>query len=136
MSNVICRGVFCVLWVLLRSEMIVRSVDINGIDDHHCLIFFFPSRSGWQLWNIHISNDNGSFPFYIYIFFSPSPTRHLYICMSNTGVFSRKSKRSWLDPLILRIQMMFFHTNETLWQKRWFQFSHCELSIYIYVVIF
>ena len=28
------------------------------------------SRSGWQLRNIHISNDNGSFTFYVYSFLS------------------------------------------------------------------
>ena len=27
---------FCVQWVQLRSEMIVRFADIGGIDDRHC----------------------------------------------------------------------------------------------------
>ena len=33
--------VFCVQQVQLRCEMIVRFVDIGGIDDYHCLIFLF-----------------------------------------------------------------------------------------------
>jgi hypothetical protein len=32
-SNVIWHGLFCVLWVQLKWEMIVRFVDICGIDD-------------------------------------------------------------------------------------------------------
>jgi hypothetical protein len=32
---------FCILWVQLRWELIVRFVDIGGIDDHHCLNFLF-----------------------------------------------------------------------------------------------
>ena len=32
------------------------------------------SRSGWLLQNIHISNDNGSFPFYVDFFFPLSRT--------------------------------------------------------------
>ena len=37
-ANVICRGLFYVQWVKVRgerSEMIVRSIDISGIVDHH-----------------------------------------------------------------------------------------------------
>ena len=37
--NVICHGNFCVQWVQIKWEMIVRFVDIGGIDDHHCLNF-------------------------------------------------------------------------------------------------
>ena len=33
-SNLICRGLYC---VQLKWEMIVCFVDIGGIDDHHCL---------------------------------------------------------------------------------------------------
>ena len=40
-SNVICRGLFCVQWVQLRWEVIVGFLDIGGIDDHHCLNFLF-----------------------------------------------------------------------------------------------
>jgi hypothetical protein len=28
---------FCIQWVQLRWEVLVRFVDIGGIDDHHCL---------------------------------------------------------------------------------------------------
>jgi len=40
-SNVICHGIYCVQWVQLRWEVIVRFVDNSGIDDHHCLNFLF-----------------------------------------------------------------------------------------------
>ena len=42
-SNFICRGFFCVLWLQLKWEVIVRFVDtcIGEIDDHHCLNFIF-----------------------------------------------------------------------------------------------
>ena len=124
---------FCVQWVQLRWELIVCFVDIGGIGDHHCLIFF-SSRSGWQLWHIHISNDNGSFPFLLgYFLSSITDKTFIYrICMGKTGVFSRKSKRSYLDPLISRSLYRWCpFTKETLRQKRWFKFSHCELSIYM-----
>jgi hypothetical protein len=39
--NVIGRGFFCVQWLQLRWEVIVRFVDISWIDDHHCLNFLF-----------------------------------------------------------------------------------------------
>jgi len=39
-SNVTCRF-FCVQWVLIRWEVIVRFVENGGIDDHHCLNFLF-----------------------------------------------------------------------------------------------
>ena len=38
-SNIICRGLFCVQCDQLRSEVIVCFGDIVGIDDHHCLNF-------------------------------------------------------------------------------------------------
>ena len=41
LSDVICRGIFCVQWVQLRWEVVVRFVDIGEIVDHHCLYFLF-----------------------------------------------------------------------------------------------
>ena len=40
-SNVICRGLFCVQWVQLRWEVIVHFVDIGRIVNHHCFNFIF-----------------------------------------------------------------------------------------------
>jgi len=40
---------FCVQWVQLRSEVIVRFVDIGGIDDNHCL-FLFKNIDDVGLW--------------------------------------------------------------------------------------
>jgi hypothetical protein len=34
-------GFFCVQWVKLRWEVVDRSVDIGGIDAHHCLNILF-----------------------------------------------------------------------------------------------
>ena len=54
---------FCVQWVQLRWEMILRFVDIGGIDDHHCLNFLFITELQnlkWKqickiIWNININ---------------------------------------------------------------------------------
>jgi hypothetical protein len=40
-SNVICHSLFCVQWVQLKWEVIVRFIDIGGIDNCHCLNFLF-----------------------------------------------------------------------------------------------
>jgi hypothetical protein len=37
----ICHGLFCLQWVQLRWEVIVRFVANGGIDDHYCLYFLF-----------------------------------------------------------------------------------------------
>jgi hypothetical protein len=50
-SNVICRGLFCVQWLQLRWKVIVGFVDIGGIDDHHCLNFLFIIYTKFILWN-------------------------------------------------------------------------------------
>jgi len=45
------------------------------------------SKSGWQLRSIHISNDNGSFTFYVDVFFPlslPIPLSYLTVYISNT----------------------------------------------------
>jgi len=39
------RRHFCVEWVQLKWEVIVRFVDIVGIDDHYCLIYLFIMQS-------------------------------------------------------------------------------------------
>ena len=43
-SNVISCGFVCIQWVQLRWEVIVRLVDIDGIDNHHCLSFLFKKK--------------------------------------------------------------------------------------------
>ena len=40
-SKGICLGVFCVQWVQLRWDVIIRFVDIDGIVNHYCLYFLF-----------------------------------------------------------------------------------------------
>ena len=40
-SNVICHGLFLVQWDKLRWKVIVCFVDIDKIDDRHCLNFLF-----------------------------------------------------------------------------------------------
>ena len=42
-SNVICRGLFCVQWC--KVKVIVRFVDIGENFDHHCLSFFFYKKT-------------------------------------------------------------------------------------------
>jgi hypothetical protein len=39
--NITCQGLYCIQWVQLRSEVVVRFVHIGGIDDHHCLNCLF-----------------------------------------------------------------------------------------------
>jgi hypothetical protein len=40
----ICRALFCVQWVQLRRQVIVRFPFIGGIDEHHCWDFIFIIR--------------------------------------------------------------------------------------------
>ena len=51
-SNVIWRGMIYVQWVQLKWEVIVRFVDIDGIDDHHCLNFLFIIEICWSIINL------------------------------------------------------------------------------------
>ena len=46
---------FCVQWVQLRWEIIVRFIDIFRIDDHHCLNFLF------IIWNLMLSDKQGRY---------------------------------------------------------------------------
>lgn len=41
MSNVICYDLYCVQWQQLRWEVIVYFIDIDEIDEYHCLHFLY-----------------------------------------------------------------------------------------------
>ena len=50
-SNTICRGHFF-LFSDLRSEVVVRFVDIDGIVDHHCLNVLSSNLKQGEVYNI------------------------------------------------------------------------------------
>ena len=71
-SNVICRGLFCVRWVQLGWQVIVRFVDIGRINDHHFINFLSILSAASQ----HISL-NRSKMIMTYVDGNPGPRRGL-----------------------------------------------------------
>ncbi len=69
--------IFCTESSAADTKAIQTRPRCSQVEDIASKILLSSSQSGWPLRNIHISNDNGSFTFYVDVFFPLSLPRLL-----------------------------------------------------------
>ena len=96
-SNVICRDIFCVLWVQWGWEVIVRFIFIDGID-HHRWLNFLVTIWVWNCFcfNIRFWNCSNNVWFFVVAFFNFNHIPNLF----RWEIFWRKKMLCWRYSLV------------------------------------